>query len=162
MSPISSRKSVPLSACSKRPWLRWLAPVKAPFSWPKSSLSIRSRGIAAMLMATNGPLRRRPKSCSARATSSLPVPLSPVMSTVRSVFHQARKHAIDILHRARTANERDFLLRGLGRGGLGCGGAVSRASVPANARQQCGSAGRDRRASADIHKRRARKRGSLS
>ena len=31
------------------------APVKAPRSWPNSSLSISSRGIAAMLMATNGP-----------------------------------------------------------------------------------------------------------
>jgi hypothetical protein len=54
-------------------------------SWPNSSLSISSRGIAAMLIATNGPERRLPKSCSARATSSLPVPLSPVISTVRSV-----------------------------------------------------------------------------
>ena len=32
------------------------APVKAPVSWPNSSLSISSRGIAAMLSATNGPL----------------------------------------------------------------------------------------------------------
>ena len=39
---------------------RVCAPVKAPFSWPNSSDSIRSRGIAAMLMATNGPLRRLP------------------------------------------------------------------------------------------------------
>jgi hypothetical protein len=39
---------------------RVLAPVKAPFSWPNSSDSIRSRGIAAMLTATNGPLRRLP------------------------------------------------------------------------------------------------------
>ena len=37
-----------------------MAPVKAPRSWPNSSLSISSRGIAAMLMATNGPLRRLP------------------------------------------------------------------------------------------------------
>src|SRR5580704_3260573 len=60
MSPISSRKRVPPSACSKRPELRVLAPVKAPFSWPNSSDSMRSRGIAAMLMATNGPVRRLP------------------------------------------------------------------------------------------------------
>ena len=32
MSPISSRNRVPLSACSKRPALRELALVKAPFS----------------------------------------------------------------------------------------------------------------------------------
>jgi hypothetical protein len=31
-SPISSRKSVPPSACSKRPRVRCTAPVKAPFS----------------------------------------------------------------------------------------------------------------------------------
>ena len=60
MSPISSRNSVPPSACSKRPALRALAPVKAPFSCPNSSDSIRSRGIAAMLTATNGPVRRLP------------------------------------------------------------------------------------------------------
>ncbi len=60
MSPISSRNSVPPSACSKRPELRVLAPVNAPFSWPNNSDSMRSRGIAAMLMATNGPLRRLP------------------------------------------------------------------------------------------------------
>jgi hypothetical protein len=38
-----------------------------------------------MLMATNGPPRRRPYSWSARATSSLPVPDSPEIITVRSV-----------------------------------------------------------------------------
>src|SRR5690348_12976194 len=85
MSPISSRNRVPPFACSKRPMLRAVAPVKAPFSWPNSSLSISSRGIAAMLIATKGPERRFPKSCSARATSSFPVPLSPVIMTVRSV-----------------------------------------------------------------------------
>ena len=86
MSPISSRNSVPPSACSNLPARRASAPVKAPFSWPNSSLSISSRGIAAMLTATNGPPLRLPKSCSARATSSLPVPDSPAISTVRSVF----------------------------------------------------------------------------
>ena len=60
MSPISSRNSVPPCACSKRPTPRAVAPVNEPFSWPKSSLSINSRGIAAMLMATKGPLRRLP------------------------------------------------------------------------------------------------------
>jgi hypothetical protein len=52
ISPISSRKRVPPSACSKRP-LRWLiAPVKAPFSWPKSSDSSRLSGRAAQLSLT--------------------------------------------------------------------------------------------------------------
>jgi hypothetical protein len=58
---------------------------RLPFSWPNNSLSRRSRGIAAMLMATNGPFCRLPQSCRARATSSLPAPGSPVIMTVRSV-----------------------------------------------------------------------------
>src|SRR5258708_37793895 len=54
MSPISSRKSVPRSAASKRPTLRATAPVKAPLSWPKSSLSSNPRGIAAQFSFTKG------------------------------------------------------------------------------------------------------------
>ena len=38
--------------------------------------------MVAQLMGTKLPLLRTESSCSARATSSLPVPLSPVMSTV--------------------------------------------------------------------------------
>jgi hypothetical protein len=54
ISPISSRKMVPPSAASKRP-MRWLrAPVKAPFSWPNSSLSMRPAGSAAQLTMMNG------------------------------------------------------------------------------------------------------------
>ncbi len=41
-SPISSRKIVPPSATSKRPNFRLSAPVKAPFSYPNSSLSIEA------------------------------------------------------------------------------------------------------------------------
>ena len=41
-SPTSSRKSVEPCACSKRPMRRATAPVNAPFSWPKNSLSMRS------------------------------------------------------------------------------------------------------------------------
>ena len=41
--------------------------------------------IAAQLTATNGPRCRALRWCSACATSSLPVPLSPRISTVRSV-----------------------------------------------------------------------------
>ena len=86
MSPTSSRNRLPPSACSNLPVIRLSAPTKAPFSWPNSSDSTRSRGIAAILIGTKGPARRDPRSCSARATSSLPVPLSPVISTVRSVL----------------------------------------------------------------------------
>jgi hypothetical protein len=54
MSPISSRKSVPPCACSKKPRFLACAPVNAPRSWPKSSLSMSSRGMAAQLTFTNG------------------------------------------------------------------------------------------------------------
>jgi hypothetical protein len=86
MSPTSSRKSVPPPAVSKRPTRRSLAPVKAPRSWPKSSLSRRSRGIAEQLSATNGPLQRGEWTWIARAISSCPVPLSPSISTVASLL----------------------------------------------------------------------------
>jgi len=48
-SPTSSRKSVPPSASSKRPKRRWRAPVKAPFSWPKSSDTIKKGECGAVL-----------------------------------------------------------------------------------------------------------------
>ena len=76
-SPISSRNSVPPSASSKRPWRRPTAPVNAPFSCPKSSLSIRLGGSAAQFTRTSARDRRRLRSCTARAKSSLPVPVSP-------------------------------------------------------------------------------------
>ena len=65
MSPISSRKSVPPEASRKRPGRASIAPVKAPRSWPNSSLSSRSRGIAAELTATKGPALRALAACSA-------------------------------------------------------------------------------------------------
>ncbi len=53
MRPISSRKRVPPSASSKRPFRAFVAPVKAPSSYPKSSLSISEGGRAAQLTVTN-------------------------------------------------------------------------------------------------------------
>jgi len=82
ISPISSRNSVPPSASSKRPSRRSAAPVKAPFSWPNSSLSSNVSGSAPTFTAMNGLLRRGLSLWIARATSSLPVPLSPSISTV--------------------------------------------------------------------------------
>ena len=84
-SPISSRNSVPPSACWNLPARLAMAPVKAPFTWPNSSLSIRFSGMAPQLMVTNGPLTRLLRRWSSRAISSLPVPVSPVMSTLMSV-----------------------------------------------------------------------------
>ena len=72
---------MPPLARSKKPRCWRSAPVKLPFSWPKISLSIRLGEMAPQFTARNGSLRRRLKSCTACATSSLPVPLSPEMNT---------------------------------------------------------------------------------
>ena len=77
MSPISSRKIVPPSACSNFPVFFSVAPVKAPFSWPKSSDSMSSSGMAAQLTWTKVSRALRLWAWMDRATSSLPVPLSP-------------------------------------------------------------------------------------
>ena len=56
--PISSRKSVPPWASSNRPGREATAPVKAPFSCPKSSASASDSGSAEALTATNARSRR--------------------------------------------------------------------------------------------------------
>jgi hypothetical protein len=56
-------------------------PGERPARMPNSSLSISSGGMAAQLSGTKGASRRGLSACSARATSSFPVPLSPVMIT---------------------------------------------------------------------------------
>jgi len=81
MSPISSRNSVPLSAHSNLPRFDATAPVNDPFSWPNNSLSMRFSGIAAQFTLTKGPAARWLCEWMAYAMSSLPVPLSPEMST---------------------------------------------------------------------------------
>ena len=60
---------------------RCTAPVNAPRRWPKSWLAASSSERPAQLTATNGPSRRALSWWIARATSSLPVPVSPSMST---------------------------------------------------------------------------------
>ncbi len=86
MSPISSRNSVPPSACSKRPAARWVAPVKAPRLVAEQlaldQLARDRRHVDRRRRARRAACRNR----AARApTSSLPVPDSPVIITVRSV-----------------------------------------------------------------------------
>ncbi len=68
---------MPPSAVSNVPLRRAAAPVNAPFSWPNSSDSSSVSVSAAQDMATNGPWRRGLSAWIARASSSLPVPLSP-------------------------------------------------------------------------------------
>jgi len=54
-----------------------IAPVNAPFSWPNNSLSSRFSGMAAQLTGMNACPARGERWWIVRATSSLPVPLSP-------------------------------------------------------------------------------------
>src|SRR6185503_10766296 len=72
------------SAISKRPLRAVIAPVNEPFSWPKSSDSRSSAGIAPQLTATKGRWRRGLAAWIARAAISFPVPDSPSMRTVES------------------------------------------------------------------------------
>ena len=81
-SPISSSSSVPSWASSNRPGRSAVAPVKAPRMWPNSSHSSSCSGIAAQLIAVKLRSLRGLIRWMARARTSLPVPLSPVMSTV--------------------------------------------------------------------------------
>jgi hypothetical protein len=55
--------------------------VKAPFTWPNISLSTSSAGTAAQFIWTKGLSRRDDSAWIARATSSLPLPRSPEIST---------------------------------------------------------------------------------
>jgi hypothetical protein len=77
-------KQRPAFARSNRPCLRTTAPVNASFSCPNNSPSIKLGLIATQLTATKGSPARLLALCMTRATSSLPVPGTPVMSTLRS------------------------------------------------------------------------------
>src|SRR5207237_1007724 len=79
---ISSRRRVPPSALINLPGLSAWAPVKAPRVWPKSSDSRRVSGRAPQETSTKGLSRRGERWWIARARSDLPVPDSPVISTV--------------------------------------------------------------------------------
>ena len=80
------------------------APVNEPFSCPKSSLSSRVSASAAQCTATNGLSARGLSAWMARASSPLPVPLSPVMSTVALAGGDLPGQAIDLLHRGAGAD----------------------------------------------------------
>ena len=79
--PISSRNNVPPSAARTRPGLLSIAPVKVPFTWPNSSLSINVPTSVAESTGGNTLSSRGEVWCSARATNSLPTPLSPMVNT---------------------------------------------------------------------------------
>ena len=91
----AARRSRRGTACRRRrprtgPTCSPTAPVNAPFTWPNSSDSSRFSGIAPQLTATNGLSRRWLLSWIARATSSLPVPLSPRDQHVRRAVRDLR------------------------------------------------------------------------
>src|SRR6266403_802204 len=85
ISPISSMNRVPPLAASKRPTREVTAPLNAPLRWPNSSVSSSVSGSAPQLIDTNGRPARLLRRWMVRATSSLPVPLSPWISTGLSV-----------------------------------------------------------------------------
>ena len=80
---------MPPSASTNRPRRARSAPVKAPRAWPNSSLSSSASGIAPQFTATKAWWRRPDCAWIARASTSLPVPLSPVSSTV-ALYSAAR------------------------------------------------------------------------
>ena len=86
ISPISSRNSVPPSASSKRPGLRADGAGEGALLVAEQ-LRLHQRLGDGGAVDLDERLAVRAASCSwsARATSSLPVPLSPVMSTVDGV-----------------------------------------------------------------------------
>ena len=104
-SPISSRKMVPPSAASNDPARAATAPVNAPRAWPNSSPSISELASAAQSTTTNGPAARDDASWIARATSSLPVPVSPRISTGRVALRDARHLREQLAHRRAGADQ---------------------------------------------------------
>ena len=112
-SPISSRKIVPRCATSRRPGLAAVAPVNAPLSWPKSSVSRNSRERPAQFRSTNGSSARGPFSCSQRARTPLPAPVSPWIrtglsdaATLRASAARARIAALVPRKGSRSSRER--------------------------------------------------------
>ncbi len=106
MSPISSRNTVPPAADSSSPGLVCVAPVKAPRSCPNSSLSSSDSEMAAQLMHTRGPPARGECRWIQSASTSLPTPVSPRMSTLMRPLavrpaRGALRQAIEAAHRLR-------------------------------------------------------------
>ena len=116
--PASVRRSRRGTACRRRPARTCpsccrTAPVNDPFSWPNSADSTSSAGMAARFTGMNGPSARPDSRWIIRASSSLPVPLSPRISTVASSPATLRTRSSDLAHRAaRAGHERPLALVG--------------------------------------------------
>ena len=87
------RPAPPAPSCST------CASVYAPRAWPNSSFSNEMIGMALQSTATNGSLRRALRKCTARAQSSFPVPVSPVISTGMSLRAKTRDVPDDVEER---------------------------------------------------------------
>ena len=81
-----SRYRVPRPASSSFPALAAAAPVNAPRSKPKSSLSMSPAGMLGRSTVTIGSGARGPQKWSACAARSFPVPLSPLKRTLVGAF----------------------------------------------------------------------------
>ena len=103
---------MPRSATSMSPFLLVSAPVKAPRMWPKSSDSSSVSGSAPQLSATKGRRAASELKCTARATSSLPVPDSPVISIVLLVGATVSIELKTREHRLAAADDVRELVRG--------------------------------------------------
>ena len=96
---------MPPSASANLPFLLVSAPVNAPRTWPNSSDSSRFSGIAAQFTLTSGISRCALWKWIARATISLPVPVSPVMSTVLFDLRHHLRRPDHVLHAAAAADD---------------------------------------------------------
>ena len=81
------------------------SPVNAPLTWPKNSLSMSMSGIPPQLTTTKGLSLRLELSWMARAISSLPVPLSPLMSTLVFCGADLAYPLVNGLHARAVAND---------------------------------------------------------
>ena len=96
---------MPPSASASAPLRRSVAPVNAPFSWPKRMLSASVGGMLPQSTTTKAPSLRSLASWIALATSSLPVPVSPRMRTRQRRARHLLEHAEDAPHPRRAADE---------------------------------------------------------
>jgi hypothetical protein len=85
MEPISSKKHGSAVRFLELAFPLLVSAGEGAFLMPEQLAFNERLGIAAQFTATNGPARRELSPCKVCASSSFPVPLSPVISTVTSV-----------------------------------------------------------------------------
>jgi len=102
MVAISSMKSVPPLATSKRPFLEAMAEVNAPFDVAEERGFKQLAGHGAGVDGNEGLVLRGELAWIALAMSSLPVPLSPWMRTVETAGRDLRYKVEDLEHASRS------------------------------------------------------------